>query len=374
MTSPPPEYPSDSEKNEPLVGKTHRSAFATMKFPGWIDFSYRSMHRQPQLRRQPIPFDTQDRSFSRLPSMSLDRPRDTVILGQPSKRRQRSQSANDLDRPNRLSLGILDETTALNEGPVASHPPPVPWDDTHNIDLPYDNPYYARPFANVLWLPRNPTGVLDLDDTVDLKVSLTVESSGGRLGNWLGTGTTESPQEIVGTETKSIVGRPTSSHKSSMINGTEDIDLPSTIAKRVERHESDVERAQRPPRRRPTMYGDNSLPRTLRSISSVTDRTASRSLTSMPSFQFSVERDPEEARSFAAAGESAGPALLAPSRSRMSLASSNKVSVQNAIIQEVIAEEKAALIDRIEDEQAETDKATKKTRSWFTSWMFRKQE
>jgi hypothetical protein len=40
-----------------------------------------------------------------------------------------------------------------------------------------------------------------------------------------------------------------------------------------------------------------------------------------------------------------------------------------AIAQEVVAEEEAALVDRIEDEQAEAHKVIRK--SWLTSWMFK---
>jgi len=62
----------------------------------------------------------------------------------------------------------------------------MPWDDQHPYDLPYHNPFYTKSFEEFLWLPRNPGGLLDLDDTIKLKVAITVEETAGRLGAWLG--------------------------------------------------------------------------------------------------------------------------------------------------------------------------------------------
>jgi hypothetical protein len=58
------------------------------------------------------------------------------------------------------------------------------------------NLFYTRTIDNVLWLPRNPTSVLDLDDTVDMKTSIMVEASVGRLGMWLGLAETLSPTSL----------------------------------------------------------------------------------------------------------------------------------------------------------------------------------
>jgi hypothetical protein len=47
------------------------------------------------------------------------------------------------------------------------------------------------------------------------------------------------------------------------------------------------------------------------------------------------------------------------------------VSSHAAIVQEVMAEEEHALANRLEEEEAEAEKATT-TKSWLTSWMFTK--
>lgn len=68
---------------------------------------------------------------------------------------------------------------------VTSHPPHPRWDDTPRYDLNYDNPYYTRVVENFLWLPRDPFGIVDLDDTVDCYRAVTVESDES-IGGWLG--------------------------------------------------------------------------------------------------------------------------------------------------------------------------------------------
>jgi hypothetical protein len=69
---------------------------------------------------------------------------------------------------------------------VQRHPPLAAWDDEPRHDIPYDNPYYTKPTSNALWLPRNPLGLLDLDDTVDVYSTLTSEHGAGNAGHWFG--------------------------------------------------------------------------------------------------------------------------------------------------------------------------------------------
>ncbi|EEB87618.1 hypothetical protein MPER_14978, partial [Moniliophthora perniciosa FA553] len=107
-------------------------------------------------------------------------------------------------------------------GPVSVHPPPTSWDDQTTIDLPYDNPYYTRTINNVLWLPRDPCGVLDLDDTIDLKIAISVDPVAGQIGTcFVNLPFTPEPEAVDGTET---------------------IDLPAVLAKRAEARD-DVENA-----------------------------------------------------------------------------------------------------------------------------------
>jgi hypothetical protein len=68
---------------------------------------------------------------------------------------------------------------------VQPHPPTKPWDDAPRHDIPYKNPAYVSPLDNFLWLPRNPLGKLDLDDSVELRRAITTERGGGGLGEWV---------------------------------------------------------------------------------------------------------------------------------------------------------------------------------------------
>lgn len=68
---------------------------------------------------------------------------------------------------------------------VTPHPSFPRWDDSPDLDQPYDNPFYRTPVDNVLWLPCNPFGTLDLDDTVDLHIPLTSSGNPDKLNRWL---------------------------------------------------------------------------------------------------------------------------------------------------------------------------------------------
>lgn len=66
----------------------------------------------------------------------------------------------------------------------SSHPPHPSWNDDSSPEHGYENPYYSRAITDFLWLPRDPLAILDLDDTVDLRVSITSEPGAGKLGTW----------------------------------------------------------------------------------------------------------------------------------------------------------------------------------------------
>jgi hypothetical protein len=84
---------------------------------------------------------------------------------------------------------VLAHTTESNSDKsgslVSPHPPHPRWNDESDPDHPYDNPYYSRPIKNSLWLPRNPCGLLDLDDTIDLSEALTSSERSGDLRSWI---------------------------------------------------------------------------------------------------------------------------------------------------------------------------------------------
>jgi hypothetical protein len=66
---------------------------------------------------------------------------------------------------------------------VTSHPPHPTWDDESSPDQPYENPYLTRDIENVLWLPRDPCGILNLDDTVKIHKCLTSTPGLGDLNH-----------------------------------------------------------------------------------------------------------------------------------------------------------------------------------------------
>ena len=68
---------------------------------------------------------------------------------------------------------------------VRPHPPTKAWDDAPRHDIPYKNPSYGSKIDGFLWLPRNPLGKLDLDDSVELRRAITTEPGGGGLGEWV---------------------------------------------------------------------------------------------------------------------------------------------------------------------------------------------
>lgn len=414
------------------------TSFLTWKLPVWVNFSYRTFQRVGQVQqRPPNPFGPHgDKDFPKV-SESSSRP----SAGKPDERQLEAgppgaSTTPDLtakvtadgypwkmpDTKPKHDPGVLNLNVDVLEtsGPVIPHPPPVPWDDQATIDLPYDNPFYTRTIDNVLWLPRNPTGVLDLDDTVDLRISMTVEVSAGRLGAWLGLEETESPEELAraSSSDQETPGSRLTVPKSPLsvradlpdVDGTEEIELPAVIAKRVQAKEGGVEKTIRPrkssmfsrksnsdkgnggatsisTRRRPTTPGRPTIPN-YRSFSDnnppipATGRMRSSSIMSVlqvptsPAARRHSSSDQElglrpdahaQADFVAANSSSSRLSLTAP---RLPPRSQN-VSAAEAIFHEVLEEERQALRDRIEDEAAEATKS-QGTRSWLISWMFKK--
>lgn len=389
------------------------------RLPAWINFSYSMPQRghQPQ-RRPPNPFGSpQDKDLH----LAVGQPCGVLVSEHPSPHEGPSNVIkctpegypwNIPLREEKRDVGILNiNLDRLDSGTVVPHPPPAPWDDQAIIDLPYDNPFYTRTINNVLWLPRNPTSVLDLDDTIDMKTSIAVEISAGRLGTWLGLGETASPIALspITTDTPSppeqIRRSPVMPHTLGLpeVDGTEDIDLPPIIAQRVQAKEGGVEQTIRTRksstyRRRPST-GDKSsfnplstrIPRAqaserpmLPSYRSFSDGTHNRprssslmsTLQMAPSTtvdrvcsdqEFGIRPDAHAQAEFVAANPSSSKISLGlPKNSR-----APNVSAAHAIFHEVVQEERQALWDRLEEEKAEANES-QSTKSWLTSWMFRK--
>jgi len=432
-----PTDPQDPEAQELINGvqdnvphrntsQPPRMSVLTWRLPAWVNFSYSTMNQRghrPQHRR-PNPFGPhKDKDLTEAVQV---RPRGEEVHKPEEKAEQ--TTVNDIkitpdgypwnmpvSNPKNDPAIMNTNINSLSiTGPVVRHPPPMLWDDQCTIDLPYDNPFYTRTIDNVLWLPRNPAGILDLDDTVDLKVAIPVELAAGRLGTWLGLGETESPAEQVDSTPGAAPSEytPNSPGIPHMplpeVDGTEEIDLPLVIAKRVQAKEPDVESTLRP--RKSSLFlrkvsGDKSntgpsspLPLSMRRRPTVTERPH------LPSFRsFSAEGpSPTRARSSSTLqiphSAIAGPRsptdqelgvrpdahaqadFVAANRSgsRVSLTGpklsrGQNVSAAQAIFHEVLEEERQALHDRLEEETAEATKS-QSTKSWLTSWMFRKTE
>jgi hypothetical protein len=117
-----------------------------------------------------LPFDTRPKS----PPAVIRR------LSLASERR----NSTAITRQNSLANRITREDTQASRPLVNVHPSVPAWDDEPDPDHSYDNPYYSAPIGSSLWLPRNPCGILDLDDTVDMHMSLTTVETAGELGLW----------------------------------------------------------------------------------------------------------------------------------------------------------------------------------------------
>ncbi|KAF5338898.1 hypothetical protein D9611_008815 [Ephemerocybe angulata] len=409
-----PDYMENTKSLESrslIQTSTRRRAVLTWKVPHWINFSYSTIRQRPNFhkdRRKPIPFDRDSKGpasrFSTVqprgaPSLIVEEPKD----GPPPQR----PNATPVQRSKLTNIGAQTGSA----GPVVPHPPPLPWDDHQSVDLPYDNPYYTREISNALWLPRDPVNVLDLDDTVDMKVALTVDLASGQVGTWLGLLEQSSPEDIGIVPSPEIYAAdvspmtlPVSFASLPEVDGTEDIDLPPTIKQRVQANERGIEQTTRPrrstvshaisnrsdggtltllsARRRPSALelqttmrsvSDGASPPFLRprSTSAVSalhlgPPAMSSSKLSSGEQEFGLRPD-THAQAELVAAMTTSKVSLAPSK----MARSQNLSAQTAILHEILAEEKQALYERLQDEQVEATKKSS-TKSWLTSWMFKR--
>ena len=191
------------------------------------------------------------------------------------------------------------------------------------------------------------------------------------------------------------------------VDGTEEIDLPLVIAKRVQAKESDVESTLRPRKsslflrkpsgdkgssigpssplpssmRRPTVTERPNFA-SFRSFSAEAPSTRARSSSTLPISRPTIARarspadqelgvrpDAHAQADFVAANPSASRVSLSVPK----LSRTQNVSAAQAIFHEVLEEERRALNDRLEEETAEATKS-QSTKSWLTSWMFKKTE
>jgi hypothetical protein len=302
------------------------------------------------------------------------------------------------------------------------------WDDECYPDQLYDNPYYTLRIENALWLPRNPCGVLDLDDTVNLYVSIASDAIGGRLGAWTGqissvasglSGLTDELASNIaddGLSSASEQGRP--------LDGTDDISLDPEIAttlKNIDRERDAVTAHARQPaiisrhKGRNTMGGRRSSvattgshqrpglavlealtlessshrPATVNERPSLSNAFRSLSCPSQPRTRL-IGPPPSSIGNRHRANNSTTiyndfptftnhaqylssvlslEQLVLSRLNSVSPTGTASVSMHEAVVSEIIAEEQKAAEDRLLQELEEVEKA-KAPRSWLTAWMF----
>jgi hypothetical protein len=397
-----------------LLTLSRSDPILTWRLPDWTNFSYSTIRQRMHhpARRQPNPFGPHRPTFARLGSMPVDLQElgnaisgDTEGVAQKEFLSQNIQGNNDVTghpdlEPSAKESRKIQRNHTESHGPVVPHPSHVPWDDQPNTDLSYDNPYYTRAIDNFLWLPRDPFGVLDLDDTVDLRTSLTSDPQSGYLGKRPSILRTASLQPSIPMTSTTSEGSPT--HR-RQYTGREDIDLPSGIAKRVQsiEKEDDVEYAGRS---RPSLFSYRT-----RSSSNVGVETRSirkpsvfEGLVPPPFRSFSTRSDNCLPSSAATPAEPPPPRrsvsdnawfLARPSQAdlrsqsdilpltdrlevhpRMEpphpLSGTQHISTHEAIMQEVMVEEETVRDEELKEEQEEARKATMSKQSWWTSWLF----
>ncbi|KAJ7459911.1 hypothetical protein FB451DRAFT_1341703 [Mycena latifolia] len=405
MTTNGPEHDNNDHNHD--AGAPRAGPMFSWRLPAWVNLSYATIRPHRPIQHRPNPFGPREQSFSRLGSMSFQP--DTKVNPSTDEAR-RLINRQSLPNNGRLPGGSnsedghrMPEEVPGPEVPIVPHPSPPTWDDDNTTDLPYDNPFYTRTINNALWLPRDPFGKLDLDDTIDLKIALTVDPTGGRLGFWLDLPETASPMQmsLVSSVSTPPEERPSAeSSPEQSFDGSEEIELPLVIAKRAQAND-DVEQTTR--RRRPSTFrrkvsGSSTVgsrprrptvaPRmSSRSFSEGAGRHRERSPSILSTLQpptmdrvrsadwdIGVRPDIHAQADFVLSHSSTSRLSVPapPPPPPMTKHRSSNVSTNAAIVHEVMAEEQVALADRLEEEEVEAEKATK-PRSWFTSWMFKKQ-
>ncbi|KAI0714066.1 hypothetical protein C8T65DRAFT_738952 [Cerioporus squamosus] len=409
----------------PADGKNHRSDLETKlsggstsdvwpwKLPLRVNFAYATIaSRQRKLPRHlPNPFGPARRSDSTVPLNEIApvSPTDeSVAPKRPALETCREISTEDPVRSN--------SPEELTPTVVTKHPPHPAWEDESSPSHTYDNPYYTRDIENALWLPRDPMGILNLDDTIDLRMSLTSQPGAGRLGGWGEDQFIETGLSIPFATSFGSIDEESESLRPSLyrrLDGTEQIQLPPSIASRVESHEGDIEEApvyrrQSKHRRasqstarsqlgigRPSTFDVRSSTgyRSMSAgsaVSQASSRGAAPSLPLPPSdprrrnraasmdHELGMRR-PLRIPSFGARSAfsvndptavSATSAGSTPPIFRHGSSGSKLITVQEAVYGVAIAEEEDAAEDARERDEAEAE-AAQQSKSWLTSWMFR---
>lgn len=376
----------------------------TWKMPKGFRFTYKADERQkwPAGEHKPIPFQEAAQTYRQNRNQGNE-PADSLPLPEPGMAPPVHEADEQAERP-------------FNpfEGPdlVTKHEKHPAWDDEARLDRPYDNPYFSRPVQNHMWLPRNPLGLLDLDDTVNVFRALTSDPVHGRLGEWIeaGIALTDLPPSIASTSSYSEHLSP-DSVTSLHLSGNEEIDLPPAIAERVENihNEKEVETTDGQSIRRPSLMTRRtasggaqkrsiSIPRaatftngmpipnrhragSFLSATSFMPQPSLLSQTSFPTTRRGTSQTGPASQSdlhsqihFAQFGIMAPSLIQREGRRTRTGSGSTPVTMRDAVLGEVIAEEYHATSGSRMKEEKETQSKhttdTPSTRSWLTKWMF----
>jgi hypothetical protein len=295
---------------------------------------------------------------------------------------------------------VLAHTTESNNdksGSLVSPRPPHPrWNDESDPDHPYDNPYYSRPIRNSLWLPRNPCGLLDLDDTIGLSEALTSSGNSGDLRSCI-VGSRGLPSDFQSSLLEHSPGSmaivPPETLAATMpprYSGNEEIVFPPHSVSGV--HSSNDHEDSQPERhssiyrlrgyschnRFQTTPTTASLP-PINSFQSdgqpfFDPSTRSASLPIVGWSQSSTSRDHELAEiPGKLPGVDASVELLTSSqqRPRDHIAEASTVTLAQAVTREAVVEEQKVMDERMRKEEAEENAKTRK-RPWWMGFFFSK--
>ncbi|PIL22331.1 hypothetical protein GSI_15019 [Ganoderma sinense ZZ0214-1] len=381
------------------------------RLPFELNFAYASMASRPRQlpRHLPNPFGPPRRSSSTVP-LNPSSPTEEVPLRRPTLEtcREASNGSENLPHPE------------SNPAVVTKHHPHRPWEDESSLNHTYENPYYTRSIDNLLWLPRDPLDILNLDDTVDLRMSLTTQPGAGRLGAWREEDFIESGFSIPFAASIASLEEDTDTARLSYyrrLDGTEQIQLPPVIASRVSTidQEDEVEmaptyrRQSRRPRsnhsgtgglQRPHTFdiGSSTGYRTL-SIGSVSQASGRGPPSGVPSSfvlpsashrrnraaSMDHELGMRPTRDYPSMGGRSALSVIEGAASRplpfvhpnsvypnsgSGVSGSKIISVQEAVYGVAIAEEEDAVED-VRDRDEEEEEEAQQPKSWLTAWMFR---
>jgi len=360
----------------------------TWRDPQIFPFNYVTSPPRARLNahRRPIPFENTD--IHRAPT------RDEL----PGAAEHRAGALADDAEPKK-------DTPVANSSLVSARPPHPRWNDESDPDHPYDNPYYTKPIGNSLWLPRNPCGLLDLDDTIDLSRALTSTEGSSALGSWvvgsrypLSLSDPQSPpldRSPIITVPSMSLDTPTTVRLRSL-NGNEEIVLPPPIASRI--RSTNVQVVLPPTRRHSTFGRRGSSCSTPRTPAVNIPATAPPGMSFQPEWrpflgpsprsatlpivrgrQHSTSQDPELAEIASIIQHAQGRVEIlgpAPQQSCEPTAEgeASTVSPTEALAQEVIVEEHIHAEEHMRQEEEEAKESTRRRPSWMRLFFSRATE